>query len=111
MSGRERMTRRPELMGDLLSRYLQSVGLDEVEDARRLSQAWRQAVPPKFHAGTRLLRVRSGVLEVGVSSSALLFELDGFRRPHILAALREQAIGHVRDVKFKLDSSTREDGE
>jgi len=39
---------------------------------------------------------------VGVSSSALLFELDGFRREEILARLREQPGGYVRDVKFKL---------
>jgi len=109
--GGGRTGRRPVRLGELLSRYLQSVGLDEVEDARRLAEAWRSAVPEKFHAETRLLRMRSGVLEVGVTSSALLFELDGFRRPEILARLREQAIGHVRDLKFKLDSSSREDGE
>lgn len=93
---------RPRPIGELITSYLQAAGLEEVERARRMVDSWRAAVNPGVFENTRLLRVRDGVIHVGVGSSALLYELEGFRREEILARLREQAVGYVRDVKFKL---------
>jgi hypothetical protein len=93
---------RPRPIGDLLTRYLEAAGLQEVERARRMVDSWRAVVSPSVFRSTRLLRVRDGVVHVGVGSSALLYELEGFKREEILAGLREQNIGYVRSVKFKL---------
>ena len=89
-------------VSDSLTSYLQAAGLEEVERARRMTDTWRAAVSPGVFRNTRLLKVSDGVVLIGVSSSALLYELQGFRREEILARLREQPCGYVRDVKFKL---------
>jgi len=102
----KRGERGPERIGRLLASYLRAAGLHEVEEARELATAWRQSVTRKIFDGTRLLRVRDGVLHVGVSCSALLFELSGFYREEILTRLRSNyAGGYLRDIRFVLDSS------
>jgi hypothetical protein len=98
-------------IGELLTDYLRACGLEDVERARRMVDSWRAAVSPEVFRHTRLLRVREGVVHVGVSSSALLFELEGFRREEILAGLRERPGGYVRDVKFKLVALPETSGE
>jgi hypothetical protein len=102
----KRGARGPERIGRLLASYLRSAGLHEVEEARELAAAWRQSVSRKVFDGTRLLRVRNGVVHVGVSCSALLFELSGFCREEILTRLRSNyAGGYLRDLRFVLDTS------
>jgi len=103
--------RGPQRLGRVLADYLRRAGLHEVEEARELASAWRASVSPKVLEGTRLVRVRNGVVHVAVNSSALLFELTGFRREEILTRLRSSYEGgYVRDLRFMLDS-TRNDSE
>ena len=98
--------RGPQRIGRLLASYLRAAGLHEVEEARELAEAWRQSVSRKIFEGTRLLRVRNGVVQVGVSCSALLFELSGFYREEILTRLRSNYEGgYLRDLRFMLDTS------
>lgn len=100
--GGRRRRERPRPISELLTNYLRAAGLEDIERARRMVDSWRSAVAPIVFQNTRLLRVRDGVVHVGVGSSALLYELEGFRREEILTRLREQPGGYVRDVKFKL---------
>ncbi|MBN2492614.1 MAG: DUF721 domain-containing protein [Planctomycetes bacterium] len=89
---------------------MQEAGLENVEAARRLADAWRRAVPERFCLHTRLVRLQAGVLEVGVRSSAVLYELEGFYRGEILRRLREAGAADVADIKFKVEGSLGEDG-
>ena len=99
---RFRGKRKPRKIGEVLTAYLRGAGLKEIEEAKRLREAWCASVSEQVGRETRLLRVRNGVVHVGVYSSSLLFELEGFRRPEILMELRKRDIGYVRDLKFKL---------
>ena len=74
-----------------------------------MADAWRRSVPEKVFESTRLIRVREGVIHVGVTSSALLFELDGFLKQEILTRFRQNQAGYIRDLRFKLESSEIDD--
>ena len=72
---------KPRKIGEILTAYLRGEGLQELEQAKRLREAWRASVSEEVSKETRLLRVSNGVVHVGVFSSSLLFELDGYRQP------------------------------
>lgn len=99
----------PPRVGSVVGRVLRDAGLDDVIRAQRMVTAWRGVVPKHVAEGTRLLRVREGVVHVAVDSSALLFELKSFLRDDALAGLRAANVGYVRDLKFVLDTSEEAD--
>ena len=66
---------------------------------------WRQVAGDEIAAQTRVGGIKSGVLHVTVTSSALLGELVSFLKPDILKKLKhEHAELRVRDIKFRLES-------
>ncbi len=99
----------PPRVGSVVGRVLRDAGLDDVIRAQRMVTAWRRVVPKHVAEGTRLLRVREGVVHVAVDSSALLFELKSFLCADVLAGLRAADVGYVRDLKFVLDTSEEVD--
>ena len=105
-----RLSREPQPLRKLLVQYLQEAGLADIEAAYRVGDAWRHAVPERFRVHTRVRRLRAGVLEVAVGSSAVLYELEGFYRHDLLARLRETAAVCVAEIKFRLESMPGENG-
>ncbi len=101
-----RRSRNPKKIGDVLGAYLERSGFNEVRNAQRMAGAWKASVPEKAYSGTRLVRIKDGVVHVGVTSSALMYELKGFYKQEILDRLRKNDIGYVRDLRFKMESPT-----
>ena len=72
------------------------------------SANWRPPGPRPFSGAavadrTRVGGVRHGVLAVTVAHPALLEELSAFRKPELLAALREKVPGlNLLDIRFRV---------
>lgn len=96
-------SRDPRALGDVLSHLFALRGYGRARADRALHDLWRQAAGEQIATRTRVLGLRNGVLQVGVSNAALLGELAAFHRPSLLEALQRSAPdGSIRDVKFRL---------
>ena len=101
MSSPNRHGPRPisEILGDLFA----ARGFGRLRAGKELEDAWNAAVGEPGCRQTRVGEVRRGVLNVTVASSALLEELAAFRKPALLAALRQDAPGTlIHDIRFRV---------
>jgi len=98
---------RAERIGDVARRWAAKSGLLDVSDRDEVARAWREHLGPD--AGhTRLLSLQRHVATFIVDSSALLAELNNFRKEELLAMLRRRAPSYfVRDLRFRLQKPGR----
>jgi predicted nucleic acid-binding Zn ribbon protein len=94
--------RPPKKMADVLSNLLSKRGYGRVLATSNLDDAWQAAIGSRFAGDTRCGNVKRGVLEVLVSSSAVLQELT-FSKKQILSKLQSSSPEqNIKDVKFKV---------
>jgi len=92
-------------LGSVLSQVIAMRGIGRIRGDRQLTDAWQAVAGPEIAAGSRPTVMKNGVLQVLVTSSALLGELVSFHKATILAKLQaEQPHLKVRDLKFRLQS-------
>ena len=95
--------RGPRPLSDVLGELFASRGFGRLRALKELEDAWNAAVGEPGCRQTRLGDVRRGVLNVTVAHPALLEELAAFRKPALLAALRQNAPGTVvHDLRFRV---------
>ena len=69
----------------------------------RILETWAFVAGPELAAETRPATLRAGVLTIEVRSTALLHELDGFRRDELLElVLARDTTGRVTGLRFRL---------
>jgi hypothetical protein len=91
-----------ELLKDILSRYLESSGLNRHVQYAELKTAWAAALGPTV-THTLLESVRKNVALFVVDNAALLAELNNFRKLELLAHLQSEVHGiFIRDLRFRL---------
>jgi hypothetical protein len=92
----------PQDIGTILSRLFAMRGYGRVQGDRQLQEAWLAVAGPELSQGTRAMAIKNGVLQVGVSNSALLAQLVGFHRVDLLEKLKT-GYPHLKlkDIKFK----------
>lgn len=95
----------PVPLGDALTQLFAARGYGRVQANRQLRDIWRQVAGDETSAQTRVAGIRSGVLYIAVTNSALLGELVSFRKVELLAKLRsEHGDLRIRDIKFRIES-------
>ena len=90
----------PQLVGDLLGRFLDRNGLTERVEQASVLPRWGELVGPQIAAVTEPQRVSDGTLIVAVRSSAWMMELSlmkGELLRRINAGRRE---GRIRQIVF-----------
>ena len=99
----------PEHLSKALSELIAARGLARVRGDDQLRETWREIAGPNIAAETRVLGIRNGVLQIGVSNSALLGELSSFHRIGLLNSLKQDhAHLNIRDLKFRLKGNMAE---
>ena len=92
----------PQRIGHVLSELIVLKGLARVHGIEQLHQAWQTVAGEETARKSRVLELTRGVLQIGVSNSALLNELVGFHKQTLLENLRQQfAHLKIRDIKFR----------
>jgi predicted nucleic acid-binding Zn ribbon protein len=95
--------RGPKPLSEILGELFASRGFGRLRALKELGDAWDAAVGEPGCRQTKLGEVRRGVLNVTVAHPALLEELAAFRKPALLAALRQNAPGTVvHDIRFRV---------
>lgn len=103
MTPSDRDRRGPRPLGDVLGALFASKGLARLRAVGELEAAWAEAVGDSDAARTKVGGLRHGVLTVTVAHPALLEELSAFRKPGLLAALRQKAPGvAIHDLRFRV---------
>jgi len=94
---------RAETIGSIARRWAAKTGLIHVGDRERVWQAWEAYLGPVARH-TRLESLRNHVAGFVIDSSALLAELNNFRKPELLAMLQADVPGYfVGDLRFRLE--------
>jgi len=98
---------RAESIGEVARRWAARSGLLRVSDRERVWEAWERHLGPAA-AHTRLESLRGHVATFVVDSSALLAELNNFRKPELLTVLRQDVPSYfVDDLRFRLQKRPR----
>ena len=80
--------RGPRVLSEILGELFTVRGYARLRALSELEAVWNTAVGEPHCHQTRLGEVRRGVLNVTVAHPTLLEELDAFRKPALLQALR-----------------------
>lgn len=93
----------PRALSAVLSDLFAVKGYGRPGVTREIEAVWHQIVGEPDCWQTQLGDLRHGVLDIIVAHSALLEELQAFRKPLMLRALRRNAncLG-VRDIRFRI---------
>lgn len=95
----------PQAIGRIMSRLMARTGYGREQGAEQLTAAWQEAVPAALVGHSRPGLVRRGVLEVLVSHSAIVQELN-FHKPVLLARLAERLPGAgITDIRCRLSEA------
>jgi len=95
--------RRAESLGSILARWIKRTGLGYAGDRERITRAWEEMLGPEA-AHTRLEGIRKGAATFVVDSSALLSELNNFRRQELLEGLQARVKApFISGLKFRLE--------
>ena len=95
--------RRPEAIGQVARRWAARAGLLRVSDRDRVWAAWQNHLGP-LAEHTRLEGLRNHTAHFVVDSSALLAELNNFRKTELIAMLqRDVRSCLVADLSFRLE--------
>ncbi|MCA9038839.1 MAG: DUF721 domain-containing protein [Planctomycetaceae bacterium] len=93
----------PQSIGKVLSDLFALKGYARVQGNEQLHKYWKGIAGEQLAAQTRVIGLKRGVLQIGVSNAPLLSELVAFRRLQLLKKLQEEASElKVRDLKFIL---------
>lgn len=110
MMDSDRDRRGPKALGDVLGALFATKGLARLRAVGELEAAWASAVGEADAPRTKVGGMRHGVLTILVGHPTLLDELSAFRKPALLAALREKAPGvAIHDLRFRIGSVEPED--
>ena len=90
----------PELLRDVLQRWLHQVGLDNVWTSLKIREAWDRVVDEKLRRHVQLTGFQQNILEITVDSSVYYFELVNFRKAALLTLLRQNIDVEIKDIHF-----------
>ena len=94
---------RAEPIGQVAHRWAAKTGLLHVSDRERVWVAWQSFLGP-VAGHTRLEGLRNHVAWFVVDSSALLAELNNFRKAELIAMLQRDVRSYlVSDLRFRLE--------
>lgn len=104
-SSSERRTDQPQQLGNVLSQLFALRGYGRSQAGRQLQDVWQQLAGSSIAGQTKVQGIRNGVLQIAVTNSAMLQELQSFHKWSLLERLsRDHADLRVRDLKFRLQS-------
>lgn len=89
-------------VGEAVGWVLKRLELDRATPRRRVAEAWQRLLGSDARY-TELVGLKANVATFTVDSSALLSELNNFRKQELLEGLRAEVKTYfVRDIRFRL---------
>jgi predicted nucleic acid-binding Zn ribbon protein len=86
-------------LGDAIQKFLKESGLDEKLQQHRVASYWDAVLEGKIAAATKYIKVKDGVVSVGLESSVARQELH-MRKTEIIAALNaKMGSAYVKEIR------------
>lgn len=99
----------PQPLSAAISEYITRRGFARVQGNAQLASIWSKVAGESIASKTKVLGLSRGVLEIGVSSSAVLNELVSFHRTELLKKMQGEYPDHkISELKFKLKSGMQQ---
>ncbi|MCP4507620.1 MAG: DUF721 domain-containing protein [Fuerstiella sp.] len=80
----------PSRLGHLLQRIVRTKGLAEQTSGQELNEIWKGAAGERVAARSHVRRLRSGILEIGVSNGTILEELRSYLQHELLITMQQR---------------------
>jgi predicted nucleic acid-binding Zn ribbon protein len=93
----------PQLVGELVGKYLARSGLDAKLEAASVLPQWPELVGPQISAVTNPQRVSEGVLIVAVRSSAWIMELNMMKMELMKRINAGRTSGRIKQLIFVME--------
>jgi hypothetical protein len=91
----------PSRLGHLLQRIVRTKGLAEQTSGQELNEIWKAAAGERVAARSYVRRLRSGVLEIGVSNGTILEELRSYLQHELLTTMQQRnPERQIKSLKF-----------
>ena len=81
---------RPVQLGQLLGNLVRKRGLAEQSSRSELEDIWRTSAGERVASRSYVKRLKSGVLEIGVTNGAILEELTCYLKHELLPAIQQK---------------------
>ena len=92
----------PEVLEDILRRWLKENSLDTTLGRAQLESCWKDTVGDEVADRTRIVDLRGGTLVVEVDSAPLLGELSAYYREEIMSSLRQsEGFPNFQNIRFR----------
>ena len=92
----------PEVLEDILRRWLKENSLDTSLGRVQLEKCWKDTVGDEVADRTRIVDLRGGTLVVEVDSAPLLGELSAYYREEIMSSLRQsEGFPNFQNIRFR----------
>ena len=102
VAGRQRFQRRAKPAAMLINHLLARKGYGQTESQTDLQTTWQQVVGTKWKNKTMASAIRRGVLDVVVTNSAALQQLN-FAKKKLLKGIQEQLPQNkIQNIKFRV---------
>jgi hypothetical protein len=96
----------PAALGDVISQLFALRGYGRTQGNKQLENSWAEVVGSDISEQTKVMGLKNGVLQIGVSNSALISELSAFLKPEFLEKFQtDYSHLKIKDIKFKLRGS------
>ena len=93
----------PQTLGAALSELFALKGYAGSNSNAELAAAWNEIAGDRFAQRTRVMGIHRGVLQVAVSSSAMMNELASFHQPRLVNDLQaKRPDWKIKAIKFRL---------
>ena len=104
------MSRRPRKLGEVITAWLSSTGLEKGLGKGRLLDEWESLVGPRIAAVSRPIDVRGETLLLEVGDPAWRSELS-MMQDHLLETIAErQGLPRINRIRFVAGQGTRRSG-
>ncbi len=80
---------KPTQLGHILQQLVRKKGLAEESTQKELGEIWTKAAGERVASKSFVRKLRSGILEIGVSNGAILEELNCYLRHELLPAVQQ----------------------
>ena len=99
----------PQPLARVLSELIALKGLARVHGNEQLQQAWKRVAGDNIGRCSAVIGLTRGVLQVGVTNTALLSELASFHKATLLESLQQQHPHlKIRELKFRLKTDLKQ---
>lgn len=100
------MEQGPRPVSEALSELISLRGIARFQGNSELNSIWKKVAGEKFADQTRVLGLKRGILQIGVTNAPTLSEMASFHKTSYLKIFRKEYSDlKIRDIRFLLRTS------